>query len=115
MKCDHTCAECGAREQGSWFDDIAKKLAERKLCHGCDHWTSLAKIAARADVARIEGTHYMIDKENADPRAFRGFAGQRFKIKFADGREVETTNLWCQGSIPDHFRDRLPDNANFVK
>ena len=35
-------------------------------------------------------------------------------IRFTDGREVITHNLWHQGTIPKHFRARLPDNAVFV-
>lgn len=115
MQCDHTCTECGAQERGNWFDDIAKKLAEQKRCHSCDFWLGHVRDAAKPEVARIDGTHYRIGKENANPDGFRGFAGQRFKIKFSDGREVETTNLWCQGAIPERFRNRLPDNAQFER
>lgn len=33
---------------------------------------------------------------------------------YADGTEVVTNDLWAQGVIPAHFRDRLPDNAEFL-
>jgi hypothetical protein len=49
--------------------------------------------------------------ENEDTEHYRGFAGRRFVIRFHDGRIVETTNLWSNGIIPEHFRDRLLDNA----
>lgn len=62
-------------------------------------------------VAIIDGTHYYIDDE--DDSRFRGFDGAKFVIKFHDGREVTTTNLWCQGDIPDEFRDLFPNNADF--
>ena len=54
------------------------------------------------------GIAYTIGDEDADSR---GFGGSRFHIIFNDGREVDSTNLWCGGHIPERFRDRLPDNA----
>jgi hypothetical protein len=48
----------------------------------------------------------------------RGFGGHEFHIRFTDGREeaeVETSNLWCQGNIPEHFSKLLPNNAEFVR
>lgn len=113
MKCDHTCKECGGQEQGSWFDDVAEQLVERQLCHSCDFWHEKIGIKDRPEVARIEGTHYYIGGESE--RGFRGFSGHRFRIRFNDGREVESTNLWCQGKIPERFAERLPNNAVFVQ
>lgn len=63
-------------------------------------------------VAIIDGVHYYIDDEDDNSR-FRGFDGAKFVIRFHDGREVTTTNLWCQGNIPDEFRDLFPNNADF--
>jgi hypothetical protein len=64
----------------------------------------------------VKSTHYQIGPE--DPiirRSWRGFRGDRYNIKFHDGRTVISTNLWCQGTIPAQFREQLPDNAEFVK
>lgn len=110
----HICTECGEQEDGNWMPSVALKLAEERLCHSCEFWISKIAIAARADVARIRGTHYIVGKETDSKRGFRGFGGAAFEIKFADGRQVSTSNLWCQGEIPERFRARLPDNAEFV-
>lgn len=64
-------------------------------------------------VAIINGTHYYIDNEDAEGY-FRGFGGAEFIIEFNDGAIVKTTNLWCQGNIPDEFKDLFPNNAKFV-
>lgn len=40
--------------------------------------------------------------------------GRKFHIQMHDGQVIETTELWHQGTIPEHFRERLPDNANFL-
>jgi hypothetical protein len=112
MQCDHVCAECGAHEQGNWHDEHAKKLQTRGLCYSCEYWHVHIADASAGNVVRVDGRHYRIGEE-VNRGGFRGFDGQRFKIKFTDGREVVTTNLWCQGAIPHRYRDRLPDNAQF--
>jgi len=51
--------------------------------------------------------------KNPDQHPFLGCAGRRFWIRFFDGRTITTNNLWCQGEIPEEFREELPDNAEF--
>lgn len=109
----HICAICGKRETYQWFKSVNDRLAERKQCFTCDHFTTLAEKEDRSDCVVVDGVHYTIGNERDS--AMRGCGGARFKIKFNDGREVESTNLWCQGNIPPHLRDRLPDNARFVQ
>ena len=36
-----------------------------------------------------------------------------FWIRFKDGHTITTNNLWCHGTIPEDFRNKLPDNAEF--
>jgi hypothetical protein len=65
-------------------------------------------------VARIGGEHYVVHPY-ADPATpGLGSSGQLFTIRFADGRETVTNNLWHQGTIPAHLRELLPDNAEFA-
>lgn len=103
-----------------WFD-----------AHRPDHWTfgapSLQRVMeheefivrfweekvawlTRSDVARIDGDHYIVGAEDA-PNSMRGYGGRKFGIKFNDGRVVITTNLWHQGTIPEAWREKLPNNA----
>ena len=63
------------------------------------------------EVVRIKGEHYIIGTPFF---CFKGFDGARFVIDFLDGRREETDCLWHQGTIPAHFRGRLPDNAKFA-
>lgn len=70
------------------------------------------QLSDRTNAAVIDGHHYRVrGRENAYSK---GFGGRRHTIRFFDGREVTTTDLWYQGVIPPAFRDRLPDDAEFV-
>ena len=111
----HTCKICGAREENHWISH--KQLTERQECFNCNYWMKLIE-DQRWDEDRfrvvVKGIHYV----GYSPRVstgMKGFGGQLWKIKFLDGREVECRNLWHQGEIPERFRDRLPDNAEFVR
>ena len=46
---------------------------------------------------------------------FRGYGGRGIKIKLQTGEIIVTNNLWHNGKVPKEFRDRLPDNAEFIK
>jgi len=82
-------------------------------CFTTNFWNEKVTIAERDDVARINGGHYTVCKENSNSH-FKGFGGAKFIIKFNNGRIVTTRNLWYQGIIPKEFRKRLPDNAMFI-
>jgi len=111
------CCECG-KEYDTSKTGRGERLAEKKLCFYCDFW--MEKIAwtrteRKDQVVRVKGEHYFIEKDC--PKAYQGFlgfGGKKFVIQFHDGRRVVSRNLWSQGTIPEHFRDRIPNNAVFV-
>jgi hypothetical protein len=102
------CCCCG-QEPGEpeWVVEGQGRLP---VCYRCHFW--LGKRDAGGLV--IEGSHYQLGPEGkAFP--FRGYYRRRFVIETNDGRRIETTNLWCQGEIPEHLREMFPDNARFVE
>lgn len=110
---EHTCHRCGKTERSSnWYPSFAQLLFQKKVCFQCQFWLEKIDIKDQSRVVRIENWHYLIGDEG---RAFPGFNGRKFEIKFHDGREVATTNLWCQGEIPESFRAELPNNAVFKR
>jgi len=115
MKVDLICKECGEHEQGNWNSYLSEHLIQNQLCFTCNFWYEKVKWKEQNNpkAVRIEGVHYFIGDDNE--KGFRGFDGNKFIIRFHDGRNITTTNLWCQSSIPTRFRDRLPDNAIFLK
>lgn len=109
-----TCKECGkVPAPEKYYRDMADAMRVRQLCFHCLFWT---KHLERSPSVIINGEHYIIGDEKPDTRAyFRGFSGRKFVIMFNNGEKVTTTNLWYQGKIPEHFRDRMPDNASMVE
>lgn len=111
------CRFCKAEIQlGTSNDDKLKRL---QLCFFCDFWWDKVYYRANNDVdekgnrvARVKGQHYIVYPDGSTP--FQGFGGHEYVIKFHDGVEITTHNLWHQGEIPKRFRAHLPNNADFV-
>lgn len=110
------CVECKQESEAYYCDGTKQRMVDLSLCFDCLFWTEKLAFKDEPKVARIDGNHYSIaPDEPKEYRGFLGFGGTRFEIKFFDGRQVVTHNLWHQGSIPQRFRERLPDNAEFVR
>jgi hypothetical protein len=102
------CRECARTvDAAQWVN--AKHLLRARLCNDCLKWVELLKIANDPNTVRAGGVHYVVHP--GEPEAFRGEEPRHYRIRFHDGRELLTANLWCQGVIPARFRSRLPDNA----
>lgn len=94
------------------------QLEKRMLCVTCDFWWDKVEMRANNDlyqgnrVVRVRYNHYIIYPDN--PNGFQGFGGREHTIRFDNGDEIVTHNLWHQGEIPMWFREHLPNNAVFV-
>src|SRR6266498_3893081 len=96
------------------YQDASFPAHLRKYCFDCAFWhgyleNEVGGVVIEHDNGHggMELRHYWFDpgKPIAPAgRGFLGFGGHKFTIKFFDGREVETNDLWHQGTIPDHFR-----------
>ena len=104
------CNSCGEEDYSTSYSQCTTKsiMDEKGFCFKCSFWEDKV-IHSPSNRAIIDGHHYVASSGNGG-----GMGGRKFKIKFNDGREIETTNLWSQGDIPKHFRDRLPDDAEFM-
>lgn len=98
---------------------IRELMEEKQLCFNCAFWMMKweqdTQERPQHTVVIINGMHYVVHPEFTTNGFMKGFGGAHFKIKFHNGTEVETTNLWCQGEIPDHLKHLFPDNAEFIK
>lgn len=110
-----TCSLCGKTDNPSRFiEDFASLMQEKHLCFQCALWTQHLERDKSRDFAIIEGHHYVLAPHSNGNSFTTGFGGHKFRIRFHDGREVTCDNLWHQGIIPENFRDRMPDNAEFI-
>jgi hypothetical protein len=113
------CRECGGVIQCSWIGKTGQILKEKCICFHCNHWV---EIIEENDFERrrviVNGSAYWRkDYKNVsrDRESCLGFSGSVFNIKMFTGEVHKTNDLWHSGEIPDRFRQRLPDNATFLK
>lgn len=105
------CKCCGkTTELSGYAPETRNFLNSINMCYACGGWSHLVAMKDQPTSVRYKGMYYTIGPEDA--KGFRGFGGQKYIIHFNDGRIVTTTNLWSQGSIPERFRELLPDNAH---
>lgn len=106
------CKICGGIVELEYTEPLKSELIEDGICFSCHFWKEKVHSYNERTVI-VDGLHYRYFDDNPGA-AFLGFGGREFRIKFNDGREVVTHNLWHQGNIPERFRDKLPDNAQFI-
>jgi hypothetical protein len=106
------CKECGKPDKACYAEPTKTHMLDRSLCFNCNFWTEL--MAEKEKHLFINGESYLVGDEDSKDY-FRGCAGREFNIKTKDGKTIKTTNLWVQGKIPDHFKDRLQNNAEWIR
>lgn len=116
------CRICSSELKYAYNRPWRVKTLARQLCDNCNFWWGMVECRINGDVtcdnlpiARINGEHYTICAELPEDSIPRGHNGKSFTIAFFDGRSISTTNLWCQGLIPELFKEQLPNNAEFVQ
>lgn len=74
-------------------------------------WNSQLKDRDNAFV--INGEHYRTGK--AYPQKGYGFNGEHYRIVTLAGQVIDTCDLWHQGTVPQEYKEVLPDNAKFAR
>lgn len=86
----HTCVYCGKTD-----------------CFECNYW--LDQRNTPGGLVTKEYVHYRMGPEKS---SIKGHGGQKFKITHLESMlVVYTTNLWHQGEIPVHLRNKFIPNA----
>lgn len=101
------CEICGKEIEKSAYSNAILCSSD---CHTDHYWLERVNNQHSPTQVVINGNMYQIVSEDS---CFKGFDGRRFFIEFFDGRKVTTTNLWSNGTIPDKYRGRIPDNARW--
>lgn len=106
------CTCCGVENYSTAYTARCreKQIIDRdKVCFSCAFW--IIRSESKQDCV-IAG-HLYSPGNGLPPSRFLGMAGRRFDIEYFDGRKVTTFDLWSGGTIPEIFRDRIPDTAKF--
>lgn len=117
------CSFCeGKKENPNNFREglIKNIMIEENCCFSCAFWKS--KIKQWKDDKNwvvIDGTSYHIQSSVPEGTFnknmnFLGHGGSKFFIKRNDNTVIYSNNVWCQGDIPEHFKNLIPNNAVFI-
>jgi len=109
------CMECGYEKELMFDESTVTRLILSQRCFECDFWYRLYILRDDPSMVRIDGKNYHLGQEYGVKEDAKGFGGRRFDIRFFKGATITTTNLSFNGVIPDNFKERLPDNAEFVE
>lgn len=109
----HTCTECGSQyEHADYGGEEGDIMRKEGVCFICAFWRRWVEMKGDPRVVRANGRHYCLGPDElATPARWKGFGGAGYTVRFHDGRVIVAHDLWSQGEIPAHFRERLPDNA----
>jgi hypothetical protein len=109
------CKHCGAILTANYVEPTRTEILESGLCFHCNFWR---KQANSKDPKRliIDGHIYGDggNQPNASRKDWLGFGGTVWIIE-RDGKVWQTNNLWSGSTVPQEYRERMPDNARFVK
>ena len=105
------CIICNKEIEESEFTNAILCSSE---CFHVNYWNEMIEIKDNPRIARINKNQYYIGEETSN-KTFRGFSERKYIIRFYNGREIVSTNLWYNGEIPESHQELLPDNAEFVR
>lgn len=114
---DLKCTECGGfiKTKG-WIPKVGENLKEKGLCHTCNHYQEAIETIHDPRRVIVDGRLYWRkDWNSTAPSHCLGYGGAVHQIKMHSGESYKTNDLWYNGEIPQRFRDRLKDNAVFIK
>lgn len=113
---EYPCDECGGLIDCLYSN--APTMRKRHLCFTCLFWMEIIERVGdkKERTVIVNGVaYYREDFRKGVPSHCLGFGGSIYKIKMNNGTEYVTNNLWHQGTIPERFSKRLPNNAIFVR
>lgn len=109
------CGECGEEIKLLYNDQVNAELKSRSLCHDCMHWTTVLETWKQHNRVCIKGRVFVAGKAVKDGEGPKGYGGVWFRIRRHGSDTVEDcNNLWHNGEVPAHFRNRIKDDAEFV-
>ena len=110
---EDNCPCCGGYIKTTFTKPTKSEIIQKKLCFSCLHWNKILDDLSNPNRFIIGGNAYCHVEQKEG--YFQGHGGRTFRIKRYDTNEVfVSNNLWCQGQIPIHLKDRIKNNACFI-
>jgi hypothetical protein len=106
------CVICNKEIEQSSFQN---KILCSNECFHIDFWNDkVLNFNPEKGHIVVNGTHYTICKDTPGSY-FKGHGGHKFIIEYLNDKHIiESKNVWCQGTIPASYRNKLPDTAKFI-
>lgn len=109
------CKFCGKMDSDNYTKPTGPYILEHSVCLGHALWTQRAAYhQANPRALIVNGHMYSDGGESREQSQYLGHGGRRFHIRCLSGDVFTTNNLWFGGCIPEEFRDRMPNNAEFL-
>jgi len=101
------CTKCGKTNDSEHYSGLRNKA----MCFSCNFWTDIKE----RNPLIVNGDSYMDGGNQVGvSRSLLGFSGRIFRYRKLGATEwKETNNMWHQGTVPEVFREEMPDNAEF--
>lgn len=97
--------------------DIRSIMEETGWCFNCAFWENLyQKNKGNPNWVIINGYSWILhDIKEQDKRSpLLGLGGIRMIAKKNDNTILDGRDWWGQGEVPRHFRNQMPDNAEWI-
>lgn len=87
-------------------------ILSSRTCWNCLFWLERYEQMSGPDRVCTEDYHLYAIGNGVGPSSSRGFGGRTWTVRFTDGREVHTNDLWdCGPIVPEHLRHLFTPNA----
>jgi hypothetical protein len=106
------CKVCNKVFHINYIKETRKILLEKGVCLSCYYWQGRLEKKDLPESIIMNGSAYW--DAGFKVNGGRGFGGSLWKIKKFTGEVIQTNDLWHNGTIPPHFKDQLPDNAEKI-
>ena len=112
---EENCKECGSILRTNFLEPYKSKITRENICFSCFHWIDIENTLSDERRFIIKGNSYWKEPDKDKNDFFVGFGGHEFKIRrFGSEEIIISRNLWHQGVVPEHFKERIKDNAEFL-
>lgn len=109
-----SCKECSHLISTTYNEPHKSEMISRNICLRCNIWTNKLNTLPDPNCFVVNGGVYNVKPNIDGPGGFKGFGGREFRF-IKNSVLTISHNVWFNGQVPVHFKDRIKDNATFEK